>query len=178
MTITDDVYLPSDEEINHKSIPLTHNYFLSHAMWLGKFCDNQCKEFMLCRAEEQDPRKCLKEGQDVTECGLQFFRKVKQTCRDEAEWYTKCLIFSGHDVEYKLCRPEQALFDNCMYDNGFERAKFGHFNMLRVHETERPRPKRIVPIFPDSSPSFDIFDEKNRQKGPHGAGGRHHYQSV
>lgn len=168
MTLTDDIILPSDEELKHKEIPLTHNFFLSSAMWLGKYCDNECKEFMLCRKEEADPRKCLDYGHKVTDCGLEFFRKVKKTCKEELEWYTKCLDFSGREPEFKRCRHEQALFDGCMFDNGFERAKFGHFQLLRVHDSDRPRPKRYVPLFPDSVEEFDITDPKHKERGPRG----------
>ncbi|MGH0126558.1 UNVERIFIED_CONTAM: hypothetical protein FKN15_037849, partial [Acipenser sinensis] len=40
----------------------------------GSQCDKANKEFMLCRWEEKDPRKCLNEGRKVNECALQFFR--------------------------------------------------------------------------------------------------------
>lgn len=166
MVLTDDVYLPTEEELKHKEIPLTHNFLISSAMWLGKYCDNQCKEFMLCRTEEADPRKCLEYGNEVTECGLEFFKKVKKTCRDELEWYTKCIDFSGPQPNFRLCRKQQALFDGCMYDSGFERANFGHFQLLRVHESERPRPKRTVPVFEDSVPYFDYKDPKHKDPGP------------
>lgn len=40
----------------------------------GSQCDKPNKEFMLCRWEEKDPRKCLEEGRKVNECALNFFR--------------------------------------------------------------------------------------------------------
>lgn len=40
----------------------------------GSQCDKPNKEFMLCRWEEKDPRKCLNEGRKVNECALNFFR--------------------------------------------------------------------------------------------------------
>lgn len=47
---------------------------------------------MLCRAEyPQDPRKCLQEGKEVTSCSLEFFRKMKQNCREEFEKYANCI---------------------------------------------------------------------------------------
>lgn len=171
MVITEDIYLPTEEEINHKELPITCNYLLSSAMWLGKYCDNQCKEFMLCRLEEGDPRKCIKDSQKVTDCGLEFFRKVKKTCKDELDWYTKCLDFSGSEPEFKRCRREQAIFDSCMTKNGFERARFGHFQMIRVHNTERPKPKLDVPIFEDASTPFD-FNKEVANAPPRGPGSR------
>lgn len=177
MVLTDDIWLPTDDELKHKEIPLTHNFFLSSAMWLGKYCDNQCKEFMLCRTEEMDPRRCLDEGREVTQCGLEFFRKVKNSCKQELEWYTKCLDFSGREPEYRRCRKEQAMFDGCMYENGFERAKFGHFNVLRVHDTKRPKPKRHVPVFPDSIETYDIYGPQITDENPQNYRGRMWWQS-
>lgn len=40
----------------------------------GSQCDRPNKEFMLCRWEEKDPRKCLREGRQVNQCALDFFR--------------------------------------------------------------------------------------------------------
>lgn len=40
----------------------------------GAQCDRPNKEFMLCRWEEKDPRKCLREGRQVNQCALDFFR--------------------------------------------------------------------------------------------------------
>lgn len=40
----------------------------------GAQCDKPNKEFMLCRWEEKDPRKCLEEGRKVNDCALNFFR--------------------------------------------------------------------------------------------------------
>lgn len=167
--IPESTHLPSDEELGNLEIPLSHNYLVTSAMWLGKYCDNQCKEFMLCRSEEKDPRKCLKEGQDVTACGLEFFRKVKKTCREELEWYTKCIDFSGPPAHFKWCRKPQAIFDKCMYESGFERARYGHFQLLRVHETDRPKPKHIVPLFPGSVEDYeDFYDPEKNKNMPQG----------
>lgn len=165
MTLTEDIELPTEEEIAHKEIPLTYNYMITSAMWLGKYCDNQSKEFMLCRGEEGDPRKCLDYGRQLTDCGLEFFRKVKKTCREEFEWYTKCIDWTGKEPNFRMCRHEQVLFDGCMNEAGFERARFGHFQMLRVHDSDRPRPKPAVPIFHDAVEPNPVFAPKKDPAG-------------
>lgn len=170
MPITDDVYLPSPEELKTEEIPLTHNYMLASAMWLGKYCDRQSKEYMLCRREEGDPRACLQNGMEVTKCGMEFYRKVKKSCREELEWYNKCLDWTGKEPQYRRCRHEQALFDGCMHEAGFTRAKFGDFQMLRLHDSERPKPKPIVPIFPDAVEPYDL--KANAKPTSHGPLGR------
>lgn len=40
----------------------------------GAQCDKPNKEFMLCRWEEKDPRRCLEESKLVNQCALDFFR--------------------------------------------------------------------------------------------------------
>lgn len=171
MVLTDDIHLPDEKELNHKEIPVNGYILKASAMHLGKYCDNQSKEFMLCRKEERDPRKCLKYGHDVTECGMDFYKKVKKSCKGELEWYSSCLEFTHGEASYIKCRNEQAIYDTCMEQAGFERAPFGHFLRLRVHESERPKPKPFVPIFPDAVEGFD-FENKGKDVPEVSAGGK------
>lgn len=53
---------------------------------------------MLCYSEEKDPRKCLKEGKEVTRCGVEFFQKIKSHCAEQFTQYWKCVDRSGHDM--------------------------------------------------------------------------------
>ena len=62
------------EQVNVSSAVLkaaAHHY--------GSQCDKANKEFMLCRWEEKDPRKCLEEGKKVNECAINFFRWIQYT---------------------------------------------------------------------------------------------------
>lgn len=178
MVLTDDITFPPDEKLKRQEIPLTSNFLISSAMWLGKYCDHQCKDFMLCRTEFQDPRKCVDHGNKVTDCGMDFFKKVKKTCKEELEWYTKCLDLSGQEQNFRQCRREQAMFDGCMFESGFERAKFGHFQLLRVHDPDWERPKKFVPVFPDSVEHFDYNNPEIHKEGnpKGGLGNRRAYQ--
>lgn len=59
------------------------------------------QEFMLCRNELNDARKCLDEGKAVTNCSLEFFRKVKKSCFREFTDYYNCIDKSspGYELE-------------------------------------------------------------------------------
>lgn len=58
------------------------------------------QEFMLCRTEyENDPRKCLLEGKEVTACAMEFFRKMKENCFKEFQSYAQCLDNSSIDFQ-------------------------------------------------------------------------------
>lgn len=96
---------------------------------------------MLCRAEEDNPGKCLKEGRDVTNCALNFFRLIKKSCHTEFSQYAHCLDKSSSDLGYKHCRNTQNVFDKCVLDNlGIERPGYGYFCRAQVHATDRPKP--------------------------------------
>ena len=51
----------------------------AHALKAGAFqyakqCNPINQEYMLCKAEEADPRKCLKYGAKVSDCAANFYK--------------------------------------------------------------------------------------------------------
>jgi NADH dehydrogenase (ubiquinone) 1 alpha subcomplex subunit 8 len=46
---------------------------------------------MLCKAEERDPRKCLKYGKEVSACASKFFHLVRDNCAETFTDYWQCL---------------------------------------------------------------------------------------
>lgn len=116
------------------------------------FCN---QEFMLCRDELKDPRKCLKEGKEVTNCALQFFRLVKKSCHSEFTQHAHCLDKSSSDMHFKHCRTTQGVYDKCMLDNlNMERPEFGHFARAQLHDSPRPKPE------PTPKPVYDDLPNK------------------
>lgn len=61
------------------------------------------KEFMLCKAEEKDPRKCLKYNKELSACAAKFFNEVKNNCAQPFTDYWMCLDNAiGGQMSYKL----------------------------------------------------------------------------
>lgn len=58
------------------------------------------QEFLQCRQELKDPRKCIEEGKQVTSCTMNFFRMVKKTCAEEFAQYANCLDKSSPYFDY------------------------------------------------------------------------------
>ena len=56
MVLTKDIWLPSEAELTVEEVPLGTPSLRAGAMHLGKVCEVQNNEFMLCRSETQDPR--------------------------------------------------------------------------------------------------------------------------
>lgn len=144
MVLTKDTYLPSEDELRTEEITMSSPALRAGASHFGKYCDIESKEFMLCRGEEHDPRKCLKEGKAVTECGLEFYRLLKGNCYDSFERQWRCIEVASPHQEVWRCRKTQAKFDKCMVEKlGIERPPIGYFSSVRIHDTTRPRPKKI-----------------------------------
>ena len=78
MPFTKDHVFPTDEELTVEEVPLGAPYLKAGATYLGKYCEPQNNEFMLCRLETNDPSKCLADGRAVTNCTNEFFRKVSR----------------------------------------------------------------------------------------------------
>lgn len=77
MVLTKDLHLPSDAELTVEEVPVGTPYLMAGAPHMGKYCEAQNNEFMLCRSENKDPRKCLDDGKVVTACAMDFLRKVR-----------------------------------------------------------------------------------------------------
>ncbi|KFD53738.1 CHCH domain protein [Trichuris suis] len=143
MVLQNDVQLPSKEELTvEQELAVSSPALRAAAYHMGKYCDNVSKEFMLCRNEFEDPRKCLKEGRDVTACGVEFLRMVKKACTDEFNRYMNCIDTATGELFLAPCRKTQRIFDRCMFDHyGMERPPLGYFSRPRVHITDRPKPQ-------------------------------------
>ncbi|CAN7951368.1 unnamed protein product [Ixodes pacificus] len=99
MPFSENYEFPSDSELNVEEVNISTPALRAGAYHFGKYCDEQSKEFMLCKKEEIDPRKCLAPGRAVTSCALEFFRKVKNSaCRQPFDDYARCLDLSSADM--------------------------------------------------------------------------------
>ncbi|XP_029468893.1 NADH dehydrogenase [ubiquinone] 1 alpha subcomplex subunit 8 isoform X2 [Rhinatrema bivittatum] len=122
------VQLPTLEELEVKEVKVSSAVLKGAAHHYGSQCDKINKEFMLCRWEEKDPRKCLKEGQKVNECALDFFRKIKIHCAEPFTEYWTCLDYTNM-LELRRCRKQQQAFDNCVLDKlGWVRPDLGELS--------------------------------------------------
>ncbi|XP_042214304.1 NADH dehydrogenase [ubiquinone] 1 alpha subcomplex subunit 8-like [Homarus americanus] len=149
---TKDFTLPTEEELTVEEVNVSTPALRAAAFHLGKACENENSEFMLCRREEKDPRKCIDEGKAVTACSLSFFRKIKKACLEEFNQYSNCLDKSSRDLEYRHCRNTQAVFDKCVLESlDLERPEFGYFCRPKILNTKRPKPDVDAPLeFPDA----------------------------
>ncbi|XP_055379955.1 NADH dehydrogenase [ubiquinone] 1 alpha subcomplex subunit 8 [Condylostylus longicornis] len=168
MVVTLKTTLPSDEELTVPEVNLSSSALRAGAFHLGKACEFQNNEFMLCRQELNDPRKCIEEGKAVTNCALNFFRQVKASCAEEFMQYANCIDKSSGKQQFSLCRTTQGVFDKCMKDKmGLDREDYGYFCRARIHHSNRPAPppKEKV-VYGDATPKLpDDFERKPAKYG-------------
>ncbi|XP_013389227.1 NADH dehydrogenase [ubiquinone] 1 alpha subcomplex subunit 8 [Lingula anatina] len=152
-----DEYLPTWEEVTVPELKVTSIALRAIATQMGKYCDEPSKEFMLCRTETGDPRKCLKAGRDVTRCGHEFLIKVKERCANQFQEYTDCLDYVPHrQLKFSFfgCKKLMKAFDQCILENFNQTApEVGYFSRVRVQSTSQPRPD---PLQGQPKPSEEI----------------------
>uniref|UniRef100_A0A8D3DPU1 NADH dehydrogenase [ubiquinone] 1 alpha subcomplex subunit 8 n=1 Tax=Scophthalmus maximus TaxID=52904 RepID=A0A8D3DPU1_SCOMX len=133
----------------------------------GSQCDKANKEFMLCRWEEKDPRKCIEEGRKVNECALNFFRQIKGNCAESFTEYWTCLDYSNL-AELRHCRKPQQAFDSCVLDKlGWERPALGDLSKVTKVATVRPLPENPYHSRPRPEPNPTI--EGKLEPSKHGS---------
>ena len=148
MVLTADTWLPTEEELTVKEVPLGTPALRAGSFHMGKYCEAQNNEFMLCRDETNDPRACLKEGKEVTSCSYNFFKAVKKSCASEFTSHATCLERSSSNYNFTRCRKTQAAFDACVLENlGIERPDYGYFCLPKIHATDRPAPVETAPAW-------------------------------
>jgi len=144
--------LPSYEELKTPEVPVTTAVLKAGAHHYGRQCDKANKEFMLCRYEEDDPRKCLKEGRAVSQCVVDFLQTIKSHCNEPFAEYWTCL--DRKELEFRRCRKQQEKFDNCVFEQlGWTRPELGELSKTTVVKTERPYPEIKTRPKPDPNPS-------------------------
>lgn len=148
------VQLPDEKELTVEEINVSWPLLQAAAFYVGKACERSNNEYMLCRQETKDPRKCVDEAKSVTSCALNFFQALKQHCREDFEQYVNCLERSSGTLDFKHCRRTQAAVDKCILEKfNIERPPFGYFCEAKVHDTKRPpvpsRTDSTVDKYPD-----------------------------
>ncbi|XP_010353682.1 NADH dehydrogenase [ubiquinone] 1 alpha subcomplex subunit 8 isoform X2 [Chlorocebus sabaeus] len=122
------VELPTLEELKVDEVKVSSAVLKAAAHHYGAQCDKPNKEFMLCRWEEKDPRRCLEEGKLVNKCALDFFRQIKRHCAEPFTEYWTCIDYTGQQL-FRHCRKQQAKFDECVLDKlGWVRPDLGELS--------------------------------------------------
>ena len=88
------------------------NYCNTQSFFLGKYCELENKNYVQKRFETKDPRATLEEGKAVTQCALNFFKKMKETCNKEFTDHWKCLDYNNQ--YFGRCRKTQEKYDTCV----------------------------------------------------------------
>ncbi|KAI0982828.1 hypothetical protein GJ496_000931 [Pomphorhynchus laevis] len=141
--VDNETWLPTYEELECPTLNVTSSVLRAGAHIVATRCDDAFKEFMLCRSEEQDARKCIAEGKDVTKCAIDAFKSIRDTCNESFSTYWKCLDLCPEGRwNYRFCKESQKEFETCAEEKmNVKRPESGYFAMTRLHKTTRAKPK-------------------------------------
>uniref|UniRef100_UPI002540D44A NADH dehydrogenase [ubiquinone] 1 alpha subcomplex subunit 8 n=1 Tax=Euleptes europaea TaxID=460621 RepID=UPI002540D44A len=153
------VEVPSREELEVPQVKVSSAVLKAAAHHYGSQCDKPNKEFMLCRWEEKDPRKCLNEGKEVNKCALEFFRKIKLTCAEPFTQYWTCIDYTNL-LDLSRCRKQQKVFDDCVLESlGWVRPDLGQLSKVTKVKTDRPLPENPYHSRPRPPPNPPVEGE-------------------
>jgi len=134
----------------------------SHALKAGAFqyearCGLANKSYMLCKKENGgDPRKCLKENIQVADCASNFYKAVTEACTEVFVNFAQCLELNP-ERSYKFCRPEQQLFDHCVFSKlGIDKAS-ARTNQQDQFALTTSRDKPVNPLGLDKTSEPEIM---------------------
>ncbi|XP_031846570.1 NADH dehydrogenase [ubiquinone] 1 alpha subcomplex subunit 8 [Nomia melanderi] len=165
MVVPKDYTFPSDEELTVEEINISYPALHAASFYVGKKCELDNNEFTLCKQETKDPRKCLKEGRNVTACAMGVFKGLKEHCMQEFNQYKYCLEQSSSRLELHHCRKTQGVLDECVLKNlKIERPYFGYFCEAKVHDTKRPKPEPYRPTYTDGVAEPNLPDHLDEPK--------------
>ncbi|VVC33519.1 NADH dehydrogenase [ubiquinone] (complex I), alpha subcomplex, subunit 8 [Cinara cedri] len=169
MVVTNNHELPTFEELTVEEVPISTPGLRAAAHHIGKYCLEVNDEFMMCKEDTNDPRKCLNEGKAVTSCALEFFRKLKGNCYDEFQIYSNCIDKSSSTLDFQPCRKTQAVYDKCVFEKlGIERPEHGFFCKPRVYTGNRPKPVEELTVFSDLPVGLKDFEDEERPPAKYG----------
>ena len=104
----------SVEQLDVEELKITSAVLIGSAHHYGRYCGQENDDFMGCRIDNKDPRKCIEEGKRVTKCAMDFFQKIKGSCHQEFTEHWTCLDYRNQD--YRHCRKTQKVYDACMLE--------------------------------------------------------------
>eukprot|EP00897_Mesotaenium_endlicherianum_P003634 jgi/Mesen1/3299/ME000191S02436 len=87
----------------------TSSVLMSASKHISSRCGAQNKAFLDCKRSDENPEKCLKQGEEVTHCVLSLLKELHDKCPKSMDTYAKCMDYYGN--EFDMCRKQQQEFE-------------------------------------------------------------------
>lgn len=86
---------------------------------IGNACAEQNKAFLRCKAKDEDPHTCLREGEAVQSCVVDVLKQIYVQCPEEFNAFSKCLAEQrATDYAFDRCRRQERAFVRCRGSGG------------------------------------------------------------
>ncbi|PRP83029.1 hypothetical protein PROFUN_09884 [Planoprotostelium fungivorum] len=97
-----------------KKFPIEKEFsttLLASAEYIGKPCDRANREFLWCKMKNDNPEKCLSQGEDTLQCATDVLGTLKSNCGIDLHNFATCLNL--HSYRVKECRVQQRDLRRC-----------------------------------------------------------------
>lgn len=81
---------------------------------IGSICSTVNREFLTCKAANEDPSDCLVKGEAVQACALNVLKSAMKQCEASFQKYATCLDNQiSEEYMFERCRREEKEFNDC-----------------------------------------------------------------
>lgn len=90
------------------------NALYAVAKEIGTICGEENRNFMACKARDENPAACLDSGAAVQNCALGVLNSAMETCGEALSAYATCLDRQiSEEYMFDRCRPAETAFQAC-----------------------------------------------------------------
>jgi NADH dehydrogenase (ubiquinone) 1 alpha subcomplex subunit 8 len=81
---------------------------------IGSTCEAQNRQFLACKARDENPEACMAVGAKVQDCALDVLKSAMATCGDTFASYASCLDKQiSQEYMFERCRSKENEFREC-----------------------------------------------------------------
>lgn len=92
----------------------TSSVLYAAAKEIGAACTVENRNFLNCKAQDEDPSACLDKGEAVQACALGVLKMAMATCETTFQKYATCLDNQiSEEYMFERCRQSEKAFTEC-----------------------------------------------------------------
>lgn len=92
----------------------TSSVLYAAAKEIDAACKSENRQFLACKANDEEPSACLDKGEAVQACALRVLKSAMATCEETFQKYASCLDNQiSEEYMFERCRKEEGAFKEC-----------------------------------------------------------------
>lgn len=92
----------------------TSSVLYAAAKEIGTTCETINRDFLKCKAADDEPSACLAQGDEAQACALAVLKTAMTSCEKSFQQYATCLDNQiSQEYMFERCRKEEGAFVEC-----------------------------------------------------------------